>query len=151
SHICNSQCGAFCKDKYDPAKGAIFDVAFSPKDFGSYDIYISVGLRALIGSRVTSKFFNISQNLLNTQIPEYWLTIISAETLKRQISRSLEESEEDGKTIGEELLLTLIYSDLGLSAPIEDVLQVLGMSSQTASSLMSVFRCDNYQIDTLTV
>ncbi|MDE6211346.1 MAG: hypothetical protein K2G42_05195 [Clostridia bacterium] len=151
SHICNSQCGAFCKDKYDPAKGAIFDVAFSPKDFGSYDIYISVGLRALIGSRVTSKFFNISQNLLNTQIPEYWLTIISAETLKRQISRSLEESEEDGKTIGEELLLTLIYSDLGLSAPIEDVLQVLGMSSQTASSLMSVFRCENYQIDTLTV
>lgn len=151
SHICNSQCGAFCKDKYDPAKGAIFDVAFSPKDFGNYDVYISVGLRALIGSRVIKQFFNISESLLNTQIPEYWLTVVSAETLIRQISRSIEGSEEEENTIGEELLLALIYKDNGLSAPIEKVLQVLGMSSEAASSLMSVFRCDNYQIDTMTV
>ena len=151
SHICNSQCGAFCKDKYDPAKGAIFDVAFSPKDFGNYDVYISVGLRALIGSRVIKQFFNISESLLNTQIPEYWLTVISAETLIRQISRSIEGSEEEENTIGEELLLAFIYKDNGLSAPIEKVLQVLGMSSEAASSLMSVFRCDNYQIDTMTV
>ena len=151
SHICNSQCGAFCKDKYDPAKGAIFDVAFSPKDFGSHDVYISVGLRALIGSRVASQFFNISESLLNTQVPEYWLAVISAETLMGQISSSLEESDEEGKTIGEELLLALIYKDDGLSAPIERVLQALGLSSDTARLLMSIFSCDNYQIDTLTV
>lgn len=151
SHICNSQCGVFCKDKYDPAKGAIFDVAFSPKDFGSHDVYISVGLRALIGSRVASQFFNISESLLNTQVPEYWLAVISAETLMGQISSSLVESDEEEKTIGEELLLALIYKDDGLSAPIEKVLQALGLSSETARLLMSVFSCDNYQIDTLTV
>ena len=156
SHTCNSQCGLFCKDKYDSAKGAIFDVAFSPKDFGSYDVYISIGLRALIGSRVASQFFNISQSLLSTQIPEYWLTVISAETLTRQISKSQSVSddgvnEENGKAFLEELLLALIYSDEGVSAPIEKVLQIMGMSPQVTASLMSVFRCDNYQIDTLTV
>ena len=89
SHICDSRCGAFCNDKFDRAKGANFDVAFSPKDFGTHDIYVSVGLRALVGSRVTSQFLNIAPTLIATQIPEYWLAVVSAETLTRQISTSL--------------------------------------------------------------
>ena len=45
THKCDDGCTAFCADKLDKAKGAVLDIAFSPKDFGNHDIYISVGAR----------------------------------------------------------------------------------------------------------
>ena len=47
THTCTATCGAFCDGRYASARGAVLDIAFSPADFGSYNVYFSVALHAL--------------------------------------------------------------------------------------------------------
>lgn len=154
SHRCDDACGAFCKDKYEKAKGAILDVAFSPKDFGNYDIYVSVGLRAFIGSRVISQFTETYVSFIESQIPEYILTVISAETLKRQSTQLTKQEDPESATSNafwEDFLVSLIYNEGGLSVQIKDVLKLLGTDGEQLDLALKVFQCDEYQVDTFTI
>ncbi|MDE7079951.1 MAG: hypothetical protein K2O95_07545, partial [Clostridia bacterium] len=150
-HTCGDSCPAFCKDKYESAKGAILDVAFSPKDFGSYNIYISLGARAFLGSRVVSQWTNI-EGLIRNQIPEYILAVISADTLIGQSFATIESDDgKGGKTFIEEILMSLIYSDSSLSVPIAKILQIAGIDDITSSRIMSIFQSEDYYIDTVKI
>ena len=39
THTCTATCGDYCRSKYASARGAVLDIAFSPADFGSYNVY----------------------------------------------------------------------------------------------------------------
>ena len=39
THTCTATCGEFCESRYAAARGAVLDIAFSPADFGSYNVY----------------------------------------------------------------------------------------------------------------
>lgn len=151
SHKCDADCGAFCADKYDKAKGAILDIAFSPQDFGSYNIYISVGARAFLGSRIVSQWTGL-ERILRNQIPEYLLAVISADTLSRQTFAYSggRDGEEDsgGRTFLEEILMSLIYDGSSLSFPIERMLEIAGLDENTVGKIMSIFKGDGYFADT---
>lgn len=53
SHKCNSYCTDYCSvglgNKLRQSNGSVLDIAFSPKDFGTYNIYVSVSLGAFLG------------------------------------------------------------------------------------------------------
>ena len=149
-HKCTQSCGAFCNDKYDKAKGAVLDVAFSPKDFGNYNIYISVGVRAFLGSRVVSQWTNI-ESLIRNQIPEYLLAVISSDALTMQLADVADGSgvSGDGKSLIEEILISLAYTDSSLSLPISAILQIAGFDENTSDKIMTVFEGENYSIDTV--
>ena len=73
SHKCDASCGSFCKSRFGAARGAVLDIAFSPRDFESYNVYFSVALQALIGADAAdavTEDLGISASLL---LPEYTL------------------------------------------------------------------------------
>lgn len=82
SHICDSDCGAFCSilngNKFSSGKGAIIDVAFSPKDFGTHNIYIAVGIKQIIGEKVVELLAGKSANLALIALPDYLLLTLDS-------------------------------------------------------------------------
>ncbi|MDE7215601.1 MAG: hypothetical protein K2O08_02210, partial [Clostridia bacterium] len=149
THKCDGDCGAFCDDKYDKAKGAVLDVAFSPEDFGSYNIYISVAARAFLGSRTVSEWTGL-ESVIRNQIPEYLLAVISPDTFGRQTFSDV--AGYDGaseKTLLEEILIALVYDDSSLYIPIEKMLGIVGAEGDMANKIMSIFNGDGYSVDTV--
>ena len=74
THTCTGACGDYCRSKYAPARGAVLDIAFSPTDFGSYNVYFSIALQALMTNDVAEEItdqFDVALSLF--AIPEYTL------------------------------------------------------------------------------
>ncbi len=151
SHRCSDKCAAFCSDKYDRAKGAVLDVAFSPDDFGTYDVYVSVGARAFLSKRFVSSFTS-AESIVSNFIPEYFLAVISSDTLSRQnVDAVATYGQESGSTLAEEILMSLIYSDGSISASIERILALAGFDGESIKTFMTLFKGDAYYIDTVSV
>ncbi len=74
THTCTGACGDYCRSKYASARGAVLDIAFSPADFGSYNVYFSVALRALMTKDVAEGIIDqFDVALLMFILPEYTL------------------------------------------------------------------------------
>ena len=74
THTCTGACGDYCRSKYAAARGAVLDIAFSPADFGSYNVYFSVALHALMTKDVVEEIvdqFDVA--LFMFGLPEYTL------------------------------------------------------------------------------
>lgn len=74
THTCTATCGDYCRSKYASARGAVLDIAFSPADFGSYNVYFSVALHALMTKDVAEEIvdqFDVA--LFMFGLPEYTL------------------------------------------------------------------------------
>ena len=74
THTCTGACGDYCRSKYASARGAVLDIAFSPADFGSYNVYFSVALHALMTKDVAEEIvdqFDVA--LFMFGLPEYTL------------------------------------------------------------------------------
>lgn len=74
THTCTGACGDYCRSKYASARGAVLDIAFSPTDFGSYNVYFSVSLHALMTKDVAEEIvdqFDVA--LFMFGLPEYTL------------------------------------------------------------------------------
>ena len=74
THACTATCGEFCESKYAAARGAVLDIAFSPTDFGSYNVYFSIALQALM-PKERAEWLNSEMRTLLTSnlLPEYTL------------------------------------------------------------------------------
>ena len=67
-------CGDYCRSKYASARGAVLDIAFSPADFGSYNVYFSVALHALMTKDVAEEIVDqFYVALFMFGLPEYTL------------------------------------------------------------------------------
>ena len=74
THTCTGACGDYCRSKYASARGAVLDIAFSPADFGSYNVYFSVALHALMTKDVAEGIIDqFDVALLMFILPEYTL------------------------------------------------------------------------------
>ena len=74
THTCTGACGDYCRSKYASARGAVLDIAFSPADFGSYNVYFSVALHALMTKDVAEEIVDQFDVALSTfSLPEYTL------------------------------------------------------------------------------
>lgn len=148
SHACGDACGAYCRDKLDPAKGAVLDIAFSPKDFGTYDLYISVGLRAWLAPRVLEGRLKWAQSLLIGQIPEYYLFVVSADTLQRKLApnASVADDRSDAPT---SLMDALVYEDGALSITAQALLNAADADEATQQIVGELLRGGGYAVDTV--
>lgn len=75
THVCGSECGGFCESRLEPSRGAVLDIAFSPEDFGSYNIYISAALSSLVSSSFASLLAEDYGRMAEELIPEYILYV----------------------------------------------------------------------------
>ena len=74
THTCTEACGDYCKSKYASARGAVLDIAFSPADFGSYNVYFSLDLHALMTKDMAEGIIDQFDVALSTfSLPEYTL------------------------------------------------------------------------------
>lgn len=74
THTCTGACGDYCRSKYASARGAVLDIAFSPADFGSYNVYFSVALHALMTKDVAEEIVDqFYVALFMFGLPEYTL------------------------------------------------------------------------------
>ena len=74
THTCTATCGDYCRSKYASARGAVLDIAFSPADFGSYNVYFSVALHALMTKDMAEEIVDqFDVVLLMFILPEYTL------------------------------------------------------------------------------
>lgn len=74
THTCTGACGDYCRSKYASARGAVLDIAFSPADFGSYNVYFSVALHALMTKDVAEEIVDqFDVVLFMFRLPEYTL------------------------------------------------------------------------------
>ena len=74
THTCTATCGDYCRSKYASARGAVLDIAFSPADFGSYNVYFSVALHALMTKDVAEEIVDqFYVALFMFGLPEYTL------------------------------------------------------------------------------
>ncbi len=80
THTCTEACGDYCKSKYASARGAVLDIAFSPADFGSYNVYFSLDLHALMTKSRAEEIIDQFDVALSTfSLPEYTLITYPSE------------------------------------------------------------------------
>lgn len=89
SHKCDSHCTEFCRSKIKPSKGAILDIAFSPKDFKTHNLYIDFNLKAIISEEYRAERSKYYSNMTENLLPDYVLLTYSPEILddKEYITR----------------------------------------------------------------
>lgn len=87
SHKCNANCNDYCSvelgNKFMPAVGSVLDVAFSPTDFGTHNIYIVTSLKSLIGDN-SLKNMNINTGMLKLILSDYQLFTIDSSITKQE-------------------------------------------------------------------
>lgn len=122
SHKCNSYCTDYCSvglgNKLRKSNGSVLDIAFSPKDFGTHNLYVSVSLGALIGedkltSLMEGQISSGLEKLTSLLVSDYQLFVID---LGARLDLTKELSL-DNKTVSENSMikpLLDLYSILNL-------------------------------------
>lgn len=150
THKCDDGCTAFCADKLDKAKGAVLDIAFSPKDFGNHNIYISVGARFLLShgliAQLTSQLSTL-QPFIERMLPEYVLAVVSADNFSSNSNMSAHGDKYDVKSILEGILMALKYEEGSLSFSIDEVMDIFGFEDSVGDIINGVFESETYSID----
>ena len=73
SHKCDSKCGSFCTERIGGSKGSVFEIGFSPIDFGTYNIYCSVNVSSILSTQYVEKISEEAGMSLKSVLPEYML------------------------------------------------------------------------------
>lgn len=73
SHKCGSGCGEFCAEKTGASRGSVFEIGFSPFDFGTYNVYCSLNVQALLSQRYVEKLSADRGVSLAAAFPDYTL------------------------------------------------------------------------------
>lgn len=84
THKCNEYCKEFCLSKISRSKGAVVDVAYSPKHFGTNNLYVNVNLQAIMSEKYRQekeKYFNA---MTAKTLPEYALFTFTPEVLREK-------------------------------------------------------------------
>lgn len=84
THKCNEYCKEFCLSKISRSKGAVVDVAYSPKHFGTNNLYVNVNLQAIMSENYRlekEKYFNA---MTAKALPEYALFTFTPEVLREK-------------------------------------------------------------------
>lgn len=132
SHICNDKCGDFCsvskENKFKKAEGSVVDIAFSPKDFNTKNIYISFSIPSLVGKNSFYPIIGKDADLMRLGISDYQLL-----TLDTQIR-------------GESNFNSIIFDELGID--LLNFIPLLGVNKQGAEidlvSIIERFKDDNF-------
>lgn len=81
SHKCIDGCTEYCRSKIAFASGAVMDIAFSPKHFGTSHIYICLNLKALLSAEYLNRISRYERNVTAASMPEYGMIVIPASNL----------------------------------------------------------------------
>lgn len=84
THKCSEYCKEFCLSKISRSKGAVVDVAYSPKHFGTNNLYVNVNLQAIMSENYRQekeKYFNA---MTAKTLPEYALFTFTPEVLREK-------------------------------------------------------------------
>lgn len=73
SHKCDSKCGSFCTERIGASKGSVFEIGFSPIDFGTYNIYCSINVSSLLSEQYVEKLSEELGMSLVSALPDYTL------------------------------------------------------------------------------
>lgn len=107
SHKCNTYCTDYCSvglgNKMRKSNGSVLDIAFSPKDFGTYNLYISISLGAFIGedkliSLTKGQVSSGLEKLTSLFVSDYQLFVIdlgSRLDLRKELSDNIEYVSEN--------------------------------------------------------
>lgn len=93
SHKCNHNCTDYCSveqgNKFMPANGAILDVAYSPKDFGTHNIYISVAMKAFVGANSMPHIEGINELYADHIFADYQLIVVDPLVVQSNLLQAL--------------------------------------------------------------
>lgn len=73
SHKCDSSCGDFCDSRMGGSLGSVFEIGFSPSDFDSYNIFLSVNLKALLSKEYVASLSGDYGTIGMLALPDYTL------------------------------------------------------------------------------
>lgn len=89
SHKCDSHCTEYCSSRIDNAKGAVIDVAFSPSDFGSSNLYINVNLKYLMSADYLRSVYKYDNTVTESNLPEYCMFTLVPDGMAKKICKLL--------------------------------------------------------------
>lgn len=139
SHTCDG-CG-WCGQKYEPSKGAIFDIAFAPKDFGTHFVYVSVGLKALLGEENLSPIIGGFSLLANVILPEYKLLQIDPSLLADLFAGAQGTPSSGGEDVWSKLWDAIRYDEKALSIDLSPLVEIFGLDD-TLRNVFDAIRID---------
>lgn len=143
-HVCDGSCGDFCAEKTGAASGAVLDIGFSPEDFGTDYIYVSLNLNAFVSSAFLEKLSDYAGASLALFFPDYALFAIPSETID---SGSVHEILVD--LLRPDRLFFSGDIDIPVSQGIPDPLY--DISEEAAPWLKQFFAGESYDVDEIIV
>lgn len=72
-HRCDRLCTEFCDGKLEESSGAVLDIAFSPTDFNSHNVYVSLNLRAIVSEEYLEEVSARTGGVSPLTVPQYIL------------------------------------------------------------------------------
>ncbi len=82
SHICGASCTEYCQSRIAAAKGAVLDIAYSPKHFGTTNVYISFNIRSTMSRAYIDAITRYEKSITVSSLPDYCMFVIPADNLK---------------------------------------------------------------------
>lgn len=82
SHICGASCTEYCQSRIAAAKGAVLDIAYSPKHFGTTNVYISFNIRSTMSREYIDAITRYEKSITVSSLPDYCMFVIPADNLK---------------------------------------------------------------------
>ena len=84
THKCSEYCKEFCLSKISRSKGAVVDVAYSPKHFGTNNLYVNVNLQAIMSENYRQEKEKYFSGMGANDLPEYVLFTFTPEVLREK-------------------------------------------------------------------
>lgn len=141
SHKCNSSCNDYCSvelgNKFMPAIGSVLDIAFSPSDFGTNNIYLVTSLKSLLGANSIAPL-GINANLIALMLSDYQLLTIDTSVLNTTDSNAI---INDKNSILTELIQVLNLHLWGAEIKVSNLsnfMRKIMPSSEIADALIGV-------------
>lgn len=84
THKCDDYCTEFCRSKFANAQGAVLDVAFSPKHFGTHNLYINFNIMNVISEQYRANKGKYYASMTDNILPTYCLLTYSPSMLEEK-------------------------------------------------------------------
>lgn len=142
THRCDTGCNEYCASRISESEGSVLDVAFSPKQFGTSNVYISMNIHALMSREYLDSVTKYLKTITDTSVPEYVMAVIPASNMKGEFSDFLYAA-----------YITLMNIGVGESREIAtSYLKEAFAYSELAELILSdILRSEEYDIDMMKV
>lgn len=139
SHKCSGTCTEYCNDKLSHANGAVLDVAYSPRYFGSSNVYICLNMHSILRKSFIYQVSRYDRSVTTTNVPEYAMAVLPASNLKGDASFARFMFKAYAKIIGIEI---------GESEFVDLNIAELNIENSLLSAFAeNVLESEEYQID----